>query len=224
MSTFDPVKILRKLTPERDGEPVLTRRKGVITAVSAAGTIDVSLSGVTVEDVPIIGSPSEYVVGHSVHLLAGRGELLALGMAAAGTGTAKPLAHILWGTPNMVHNSLTTLTPNTVPVNDGGMWTSGTDFTIPADEGGLYEMGLALQYASQATAAGQRQARFRVNGADFTYNPVTAVGLNGTLTGGFAVARKELTAGDVVTFLGFQNSGVDLALNASSHGWLERMR
>lgn len=223
---IDPTRLLEKLIPEKDGEPYLTYRKGVITAVNSNGTIDITLSGVAVTGVPVIGETTDYVVGRTAHLLAAKGLLLALGTAASGGSTAKPNAYFTFGTPTITNNSLTTLTPNAVPVNDGSMWTSGTNFVVPTGQGGLYEMGLALQYASQATAAGIRMARFRKNGSDITYaaHTVAATGLNSTLTPGFAVARNVLAAGDIITFHAFHTAGADLALNASSHGWLERVR
>lgn len=224
MSTFDPIKVLEKLTPTKDGEPRLTLRKGVITDVNADGTIDITLSGTAVSEVGTVGDPSNFVVGRTVHLLAATGTLLALGSPGSASADRKPNVYMTFG-GSIGNNSLTTLTPTSVPIDDGDLWTSGTNFVVPADEGGLYEMGQYLQYQSQVATVGMRQSRIQVNGTDVLFNPVaTTTILNGFPSSASGVCRSELDPGDVITFMAYHNGGAALNLNAPSHGWIERVR
>jgi hypothetical protein len=110
-----------------------------------------------------------------------------------------------------------------VPVNVGGMWTSGTNFVIPSGQGGLYEMGMSLRYASQASSSGARLARFFVNGSEVTYTTNSAVGANSTNSTAQGVIRMMTNDSDVVTFRTQQSSGGDLALVSGSLGWLQRV-
>lgn len=226
MSAFDYTRALEKIVPKEDGEDPLRLRTATVTVINSDGTVDIALSGVTVEDVPVVGSNLGLVVGRSVQVLVHRGDLLVLGQTAGAAATANPSVFALFGTPTFTNNSITTITPTSVTVDDGDMYPgSGSTFTVPSGQGGLYEIGMAVRYASQAVAAGVRQARINVNGAEYMINQIpTTAGLNASNIVVNLVVRRVLAAADTVTFLGYQNSGGDLALTGNSHGWIERVR
>lgn len=135
-----------------------------------------------------------------------------------------PLVQALFGTPSIPNATPTSLTPSSVPVNVGPMWTSGSTFSIPPGQGGLYELGIACQFTPQATASGIRYGRFLVNGSEYALDGINAVGLNNIATPAFATARAQLNGGDTIAFSVFQNTGGALALTGTSHGWIERKR
>lgn len=81
--TIDYSKIKKKLNPKPDGEDVLRLRVGVVTAVNSDGTLDVTISGVTVTGVYRL-SDSPVTVGAIVQILSYRGSLLAIGPTATG--------------------------------------------------------------------------------------------------------------------------------------------
>lgn len=223
MDAVDFTKSLKTIVPEKDGEPNLTLRKVAIVSVNGDGTADVTMQGALVPNVPILAGAT-VSPGQNVQVLAARKTLLILGTGATPSSAAMPSAFFNLGTPSIANNVATDLVPTSVPVNDGAMWPgSGASFTVPVGQDGLYELALAIRYTGQATSVGQRQAIFVINGTDYTYSATTAVGLNGTGSPAFAVVRRVLSAGDVVTFRTLQNSGGALTLNSSSHGWLERV-
>jgi len=226
MSATDYTRLLEKIVPKEDGEDPLRLRTATVTVINSDGTVDITLSGVTVEDVPVVGSNLGLVVGRTVQVLVHRGDLLVLGQTAGSAATANPSAFATFGTPTFTTGNITAITPSAVTVDDGDMYPgSGSTFTIPSGQGGLYEIGMVVRYASQAVAAGVRQARINVNGSEYIINQIpTTAGLNASNIIVNLVARRVMTAGDTVTFLGFQSSGGDLALTGNSHGWIERVR
>lgn len=226
MTATDYTRLLEKIVPTQDGEDPVRLRTAVVAVINSDGTIDITLNGVTVTNVPVVGSNLGFVVGRSVQVLVHRGALLVLGQTAGSAATASPSAFATLGTPTLTHNTITTFTPSAVTVDDGDMYPgSGTTFTVPSGQGGLYEIGLALRYASQAVAAGVRQARIIVNGGDYMINQIpTTAGLNASNIAVNLVVRRVMAAGDTIAFGGYQNSGGDLALSGSSHGWIERVR
>lgn len=77
---IDYTKLLKKLSPDRDGEPHLHLRTAVVSAVNANGTVDILMSGVTVPGVPRLAD-AVVQVGATVQVLAARGSLLVLGQS-----------------------------------------------------------------------------------------------------------------------------------------------
>jgi hypothetical protein len=73
--------VLQKLVPQKDGEPYTVHRSAVVAAVNAGGTVDLTMSGVTVPDVPVLGGATA-PVGAVVSVLAWQGALLVLGEVA----------------------------------------------------------------------------------------------------------------------------------------------
>lgn len=102
MGSIDYTALLKKLTPDRDGEPHTHLRVGTVAAVNADGTLDVTMSGgVTLPGVPKLATafaPS----GSVVQIISLRGVLLVLGavgssgangaMVRTGSVTAGPSA------------------------------------------------------------------------------------------------------------------------------------
>lgn len=222
--TIDYTKILQKIVPEKDGEAYTTLRTATVTALNGNNTVNITLSGTAVTNVPIVGSILNLSVGQAAQVLTYRGGLLALGQSSY-PGTSKPNALIFFGTPSIANNSVQALTPSSVPINDGALWSSGTNFLVPSGQSGVYEMGMYLRYATQATASGVRQARFNVNGSEHTlFNEPAASNYNNSNIVANGVTRAFLNAGDVVVFYAFQNSGGALLLALNSIGWIERVR
>lgn len=221
----DLTRLLEKLDPRKDGESYTTLRAAPIAAINADGTIDITLSGVTVSAVPVVGSTSSFVVGRTAQVLTYKGALLALGQTAGSSASAKPSAFMTFGTPTLTSGSVTVLTP-TVTINDGAMYPgTGTTFTIPSGQDGLYVASIVLRYASQASPVGVRQARINVNGVEhmlFNQPAVSNYTSSNIVVSG--AERIPLVAGNTVSFAGYQNSGGDLALTGNCSAWLERVR
>lgn len=221
MNTADLSKIKKTLTEPPDGTDVLRLRTAVLVDNNDDGTADITLDGVSVERVPILQGTISTENG-SIQVLSYRGALLILG----GSGVAVPHTRVLFGTPSISNNNVTTLTPSSAPTDDGDMWPgSGTSLTVPSGQGGLYEAGIVLRYAAQATAAGDRQARINVNGTEYMVfqTPVSAA-VNTLQVTAHGVLEFPLSAGDQVTFGAYQASGGALSLVGNSHGWLRRVR
>lgn len=82
-------KLKKKLVPPPDGQDVARLRTAVVSAMAADGTVDITLNGATIPDVPVLGG-AVFVVGQSVQLLSYRGSMLVLG--GSGLPAAQPQA------------------------------------------------------------------------------------------------------------------------------------
>lgn len=228
MTATDYTRLLSKLIPTPDGQDVLRLRTGLVMAVNTDGTADVAISGVTVEDLPVLGDSRELIVGQACQVLTYRGSLLVLGQSGSGAAgpVVRPSALFTFGTPSIANNSIQILTPSSITRDDGDMYPgSGTDFTIPAGQGGSYEIGVIMRYATQVAASGLRQARINVNAAEYqVFNMPAPTNFNNFNITAAGVVRGELAAGNTVSFLAYQNSGGALALTSHSLGWIERKR
>ena len=80
---IDYTKLLKRLNPEPGGEDVLRLRVGVVTAVNSGGLVDVTISGVSVPDVPVLAGV-QAPIGAVVQILSLRGSLLVLGASSSG--------------------------------------------------------------------------------------------------------------------------------------------
>lgn len=78
---IDYVKMIDKISPKRDGSTPLSLRTMTVDIVNGDGTADLTTSGVTIPDVPLLASVS-ILAGDNVQVLTGRGVLLVLGPAA----------------------------------------------------------------------------------------------------------------------------------------------
>jgi hypothetical protein len=82
--TADYTKLLEKLVPSSDGEPVLTLRTATVDTVNADGTVDLELgSGVIVPNVPCLDNVTT-AAGLVVQVLSARGSLLVIGGSSKG--------------------------------------------------------------------------------------------------------------------------------------------
>jgi hypothetical protein len=82
--TTDYTKLLQKLVPAPDGEPVLTLRVATVDSVNTDGTVDLELgSGVIVPNVPCLDTVSA-AAGLVVQVLSARGSLLVIGGSSNG--------------------------------------------------------------------------------------------------------------------------------------------
>lgn len=85
---LDYTKLLKKINPQDDGQDVLRLRVGVVAAIASDGTVDVTINGVTVPDVPVLGG-AYFAVASTVQILSYRGSLLIIG--SAGPAAAVPV-------------------------------------------------------------------------------------------------------------------------------------
>jgi hypothetical protein len=125
------------------------------------------------------------------------------------------------------NNAITLLTPTVDQLDVGGMWSSGspTIVTVPSGEDGWFEVGIVARWASQATAAGQRNVRIYKNGAEEMSFTLPAVSnLNNTNIPVTGVYELSLVGGDQISFYGFQNSGGALSIIGNSRAWVRRLR
>lgn len=83
MTTIDYTRLLERLIPEPGGEDKLRLRTGVIAAVNAEGTVSLTLSGVTVTNVPVLNHVM-VAVDAVVQVLSYRGSLLVIGSTSGG--------------------------------------------------------------------------------------------------------------------------------------------
>lgn len=89
---IDYTKLLKKLTPDQDGEPHLHLRTAVVDAVNANGTVDIIMSGIIIPGVPRLAEATVQV-GATVQVLAARGSLLVIGQAM---GSGRSAGAGLW--------------------------------------------------------------------------------------------------------------------------------
>lgn len=81
---LDYTSLLKKLTPDRDGEPHTHLRTGVVAAINSDGTLDITMSsGVLVPDVPKLDGVNP-AVGAVVQMISFRGVLLVIGGVLGG--------------------------------------------------------------------------------------------------------------------------------------------
>lgn len=104
---IDYNKLLSKIVPQPDGEDELRIRTGVISALNANGTVDLTLSGAVFPGVAVLDGVG-VAVGAVVQVLSSRGYLLVLGGSSAG-GSAR----VETTAPTSVSTSSTTYTPFT---------------------------------------------------------------------------------------------------------------
>jgi hypothetical protein len=84
---------------------------------------------------------------------------------------------------------------------------------------------VVMRYASQAVAAGTRQARINLNTVEtITFQVPTSTVLNATNVIVAGVHELALVAGDVITVSAFQNSGGALSVLGNSRLWVKRVR
>lgn len=120
--------------------------------------------------------------------------------------------------------SLTQITGFGTALWNVGSVVSGSTIVVPTGEGGLWDCGMVLRFPSQATAAGQRNGRVYVNGTEYMgWTMPAPANLNATNVPVMGSMPIVLAAGDVVTFYGFQNSGVTQALVGNSCCWARRV-
>lgn len=140
----DYTRIIKKLFPEkdRDGFGSLVLRAMIVSAVNGDGTLDLTTGGVTIPDVPFLGS-SLVVVGASVQVLVARGQLLALG--ATGDADSPPYA---LGSLNRARSAISTATTTTTELKD----TNVGDVPFTAVSGRRYRISYSCRTSSTANA------------------------------------------------------------------------
>ena len=80
----DLTTLRRKLIPETDGQDPARLRVGTVTAVNSDGTVDVTLNGTAVANVPVLDSADGLDTDVVVQMLGYRGSLLVLGPVRTG--------------------------------------------------------------------------------------------------------------------------------------------
>jgi hypothetical protein len=187
-------KIKKKLNPEPDGQGLLRLQAATVSAIDADGTVDISLNGATVADVPTLGS-ARFVTGQAVQVLSYRGSLLVLGgsgkpsgqsVSAVGSTTSSTAAAV--GTSFV--NSLT------------GTGIHGVVFIAPPS-GKVDVVGRAV--GSNATASGFVLLDFEIRAGSTIGSGAVARASNNSTAGVFqsstASQQATLVTGDVVSGL-----------------------
>ena len=104
---IDYTSLLKKLSPDRDGEPHIHLRTGTVAAVNADGTLDITMSsGALIPDVPRLDS-AYVAVGTVVQMLVFRGSMLVLGPSSAGAISNGAAGVTQFNTANPTTNSTT---------------------------------------------------------------------------------------------------------------------
>jgi hypothetical protein len=83
--TLDYTKLLARIVPESDAEDSLKLRTGVVSSVNANGTVDVTISGLTVPNIPRLRG-AYLLVGDNVQVISYRGSLLVIGVVGGASG------------------------------------------------------------------------------------------------------------------------------------------
>lgn len=120
-----------------------------------------------------------------------------------------------------------TIANNSIQQVDGSMlwdpvtqWSSGAPSRITVKANGLWEIGIVLRFASQATAAGQRNARIYKNGSEeIQFGQPAATNYNATNIVCAGITQTVMSVGDYVQAFAYQNSGGSLALTGNSRLW-----
>lgn len=209
---IDYTTLLKKLTPDRDGEPHLHLRTMTVATVNADGTVDLTTSGgVTIPDVARLES-GVVSVGEHVQVLTGRGIMLVLG-STQGSGLGSPSAMLARNTvQSHANNAWSVVSMNLAVVDTHGGW-SGGGYAAPI--AGIYDVAASGSWASNVT--GRRGVRLTVNGS-FAANTsaiITPAG-SGEISLAGSSSLLNLAAGDLVEVETYQNSGG--ALNNGAGG------
>ena len=108
---IDYTALLKKLTPDRDGEPHTHLRTGVVAAINSDGTLDITMSsGVLVPDVPKLDGVNP-AVGAVVQMISFRGVLLVIGGVLGGvSGTSGNVTAFGGTNPTTTSTTYTALT------------------------------------------------------------------------------------------------------------------
>ncbi len=134
----DYTKLLAKIVPKADGEDVVRWRTGVVDAVNSDGTVNVTISGLVVPNLVVLGHV-HVIIGAVVHLVSYRGMLLVIGAFDVGRTlvaykTADESVASSTSLQNDNHIFFTGLTPNAVYALNGFISYTGM---AGADAGGL---------------------------------------------------------------------------------------
>jgi hypothetical protein len=103
-------KLRKKLIPPPDGQDVAKLRTAVVSAYDTAdGTVDITLNGATIPNVPVL-SRAAFAVGTTVQVLSYRGSLLVIGASGNGAQPVEATGSTSNGTTTSTSytNSLTT--------------------------------------------------------------------------------------------------------------------
>lgn len=118
MAATNLSKLRKKLVPQPDGQDVLRLRTGVVVSVNADGTVDVTVSSVTLTGLPRLDGLL-LAEGETVQIVSYRGSLLVLGRVA-GSAPSSGAARTVYKTD--------TANPT---------WTGSTTFTVTSSVFGL---------------------------------------------------------------------------------------
>jgi hypothetical protein len=102
-------KIKKKLLPAIDGQDVARLRTAVVAAIDTDGTVDITLNGATITNVPVL-SNAAFAVGSVVQVLSYRGSLLVIGGSGVGAQPVEATSSTTNGTTTSTAytNTLTT--------------------------------------------------------------------------------------------------------------------
>jgi len=187
-------KIKKKLNPEPDGQGLLRLQAATVSAIASDGTVDLTLNGATVQDVPVLGS-ARFVSGQSVQVLSYRGSLLVLG------GSGKPSAQsvsTVGATTNSTASAIGTSFVNSL----SGTGTHGVVFVAPPS-GKVDVAGRAV--GSNAVASGFVLLDFEIRVGSSIGSGTVFRAANNATAGAFqsdsASQQGGMVTGDVISGL-----------------------
>lgn len=207
-------KIKKKLNPEPDGQGLVRLQSATVSAIASDGTVDITLNGATVSDVPVLGS-ARFVVGQAVQVLSYRGSVLVLG----GSGKAVQPGPVV-ATGGNTDTGTTASTSFVTALTGATNNTWGVAFIAPPS-GTVMVMCRAA--AANATANDYALLDFQVRQGT-TINSGTVVRATndntaGIIRSGTAGLQATIVAADVVTGLTPGSAyNVTLAYRSSSGG------
>lgn len=221
MDTAKLSQIKKALSGQQDdGQDVARLRTGVISAVNTNGTVDVTLSGVTVAGVPHLMSAG-IEVGTIVQLLSYRGSLLVLG-TSAGSGQSiggswydevdtNPAGTT--STTGTAYMSVTLPGPGTYAFSVHLLFTLTTATGVPGFALGGTSTPSSYRWASVCTPAGSTTGQQGLQASGTSY-PTNVEILSQTLLAAVATygailinGRVTVTAGGTLTFRVGRTSG-----------------
>lgn len=194
-------RIKKKILPPDDGQDTLKLRTGVVSAVNANGTCDVTISGVTVAGVPRLQEAS-VAVGLVVQILTYRGSMIIIGRAATG-GQTPGLG--LWARGQATSSGTI---PTTTTVGSFSQLLVTNTVTFVANR--VYEC--KTHGGVQSTATGYADLRaFRAGPAtqigEFFRFPITSTGVAMNGTGGGLYFTPAASVSGAVALYGGVSAG-----------------
>lgn len=135
---IDYTKIKKKINGQIDPFEVdpLTLRVGVVAAVNSNGTANITLSGVTLTNVPVLATGQNLITGLPVQVVTYRGSFLVLGHVA-GTNTPAGRKYVIKGADqNLTNTTMTDITGMSIPLEANASYAYQAFFAYAGNQAG----------------------------------------------------------------------------------------